>query len=220
MNLIGGTIGAIIGGVIGAAVWAGIAYGTGYEIGWIAIGVGFVVGFGAVTGAKNEGSAALGCIAVVVSVISILGGKYFAIDLTIKSEIGDESQYIEESIQDLQDDEFVISYIADDVVQEYFDAGTVVAWPPDVDPEMASEEVDYPVDVWEEALSRWNDLSVDEQETYRTELEDYVRLSIGQMIEGAAKEGFIQSFSPIDALFFLLAIVTAFKLGMGGEAKD
>ncbi len=76
-------IGSAICGVIGALVWGGIAYGTGYQIGWIAIGVGALCGFGAGTGARGYTGFHISAIGAIMAVISIVGGRCFAIWLIL-----------------------------------------------------------------------------------------------------------------------------------------
>ena len=221
MNLIGGATGAVIGGAIGAAIWAGIAVGTGYEIGWIAWGVGILAGLGAFLGAKRQGSPAVGGIAVLVAIVALLGGKYATVQLLIDKELGNEQQIIAEEIRRLDDPEVLMSYVADEVVQEYIQADRPVNWPAGVDPDFAYAAGDYPADVWTDAEARWSALSDTERAAYRADLEESIRVNItaGLPLYRAdiAKQGFLNSFSPMDAIFFLLAIVTAFKLGAGGS---
>ena len=224
MNLIGGVTGAVIGGAIGAAIWAGITVGTGYEIGWIAWGVGILVGIGALLGSKRQGSPALGGIAVLIAIAALLGGKYLTVELVIENELGDGQKLIDEEIARLDDQEALLSYVADEIVEERVDAGEAVDWPAGVDPGEAYAAEDYPRDVWALAESRWSAMSAEEQAQYRADLELYIRDNItaglSQFRGEVAKEGFFQSFSPIDGIFFLLAIVTAFKIGSGGSSES
>ena len=223
MNILGGLIGGAIAGVIGAAVWAGISYGTGYEIGWIAWGIGAVVGFGVAAGCKG-GGAIPGILAVVLAVVSILGGRYAAIQLMISKELGDDSQIIESEVSALDDPVLLISYIADEVAYEFVEAGKEVKWPPGVDPGTATEQWEYPQDVWAEAQRRWQAMSEEDREAFRAAIEQDIRqnmpASMTQIRGQIAKEGFVQSFDWMDILFFGLAIVTAFKIAGSGKIGE
>lgn len=223
-NLVGGIIGAVVAGLIGAGIWTGIAYGTGYEIGWIAWGVGALVGFGALMGARSEASPMLGGIAVIVAILALLAGKYITIELLIDKEIGDGSQYLQEAIDALDDPEYLTSYIADVVAIEYETEGKPVEWPSGVDPDTASESWEYPADVWADAESRWDAMSDEDREQYSQDIEQDIRDNFSEDLEylrsEAASQGFFQSFGLFDAIFFFLAIGTAYKLAAGGSSED
>lgn len=223
MNLIGGLIGGAIAGVIGAAVWCGISYGTGYEIGFIAWGIGAVVGFGVAAGGKGEG-ATPGILAVALAVASILGGRYAAIQMIVNKELGSDTELVDEAVATLDDPEVLTSYIADEVVIEYEEAGKAVNWPAGVDPMDAYEEWQYPKDVWVDAKNRWQAMSQQEREEYRDYVEQDIRQNAAVGIEMfrdmAAKEGFAASFDWMDILFFGLAIVTAFKIAGSGRIGE
>lgn len=223
-NLVGGIIGAVVAGLVGAGIWSGITYSTGYEIGWIAWGVGALVGFGALMGARREASPMLGGIAVAVSILALLTGKYITIELLIEKEIGDGSQYLQEAIDSLDDPEYLTSYIADGIAVEYEAEGKPVEWPSGVDPEYASESWEYPEDVWADAQSRWDAMNEEDRELYRQGIEQDIRDGFLEELENmrseAASQGFLQSFGLFDVLFFFLAVGTAFKLASGGTSED
>lgn len=223
MNLVGGLIGGAIAGAIGAAIWAGISYGTGYEIGWIAWGVGGLVGLGVAAGWRGGGAPA-GLLAVLLALASILAGRYAAVQLMVKKELGSEAQVMEQLRAELDDPEYLLSYVADDVVDEYHADGKAVNWPSGVDPEEAAERSDYPPDVWADAQARWNAMTSQERTEYRRELEDWLAANMEGALEEfqsyAAREGFFQSFDVIDIVFFLLAIVTAFKVAGSGQVGE
>ena len=143
MNIIGGIIGGVLCGIIGAAIWAGISYGTGYEIGWIAWGVGGLVGLGCAWGSKGSG-ALPGTVAIIVTLLSILGGKYAAVELSIRKEIGSETEAVQSALAELQDDELVVSYLSDEIIEDRSSRGETVEWPPGVDPAEATKQSDLP----------------------------------------------------------------------------
>lgn len=71
--------------LLGAAAWAGLVLATNFEIGYLAWGIGALVGFVMM---KSGGSGTpMGVAAAVLSVLSILGGKLAATEITIRREI-------------------------------------------------------------------------------------------------------------------------------------
>jgi hypothetical protein len=208
----GAVAGGVIAGAIGAAVWAGIAYFTGYEVGWVAWAVGGLVGFGVVLGNSGERSQQAGVLAVVVTVLALLAAKYTTVQLILSND----SEIMSALVSGLEDDELVISYLADDVVVEFMSEDKPVNWPVGVDPSQASTEVEYPTDVWAVAQSQWDEWSVAEREEYRSDLEEMVSANIAVAMEDIRSEmaqiGFMGSFGLLDIIFFGLAVVTAYKV--------
>ncbi len=215
MNATGAVVGGLIGGVVGAAVWAGIAYGTGYEVSWIAWGIGGLVGFGCATGGRDRGTAS-GSIAVVITVLSILAGKYITADLMVRKEIGAALEMLEElEAESQQNDEAMIAHLADEVFAERAEDLPGVASPGDSrDGEV--EAPDYPEEVWQEATARWEAMSPDEREDFRASIVTRIRDDL-EVARGAfTREAFKGSFGLMDLLFFGLAIVTAYRIAAVG----
>ena len=204
-----GIIGGVLAGAIGATIWAAIAYFTGYEIGYVAWGVGALVGFGCVLGARS-GSPALGVMAVVITLVSIVAGKYAAVKFSVQNELS--SEVLQNALNELEDDEVVISYLADEIVTEQEALGRDIEWPNGVDPEEATRESDYPRDIWKQATRQWNDKSLEEQDDYRAQIADHIEANIQVIMNIVSKAGFMESFGVMDILFFLLAVSTAFKI--------
>jgi hypothetical protein len=155
MNLVSGAIGGLIGSIIGAAVWAAVAYFTGYEIGWIAWGVGVLCGFGVAIGTRGQGGPPAGVLAVLLSLLGIAGGKWFANEWYLDSFYNS--------------DDLVISAIADDIQARHEEAGRrfrpkSTVQDDDSDYTIASE---YAPDVWQEAQQRLRALSPEEQDRIR-----------------------------------------------------
>lgn len=205
------SVAAAVGGLIGAAIWAGITYFTGYEVGWIAWGVGFLVGAAVRAGAGADVGAGPGIIAVVGAVAALLAGKYAAVHLLVSHEIGngDLAVVTAESLQ---------VGIADEIVEEWESQGKALNWPPGQNVQTAESAAHYPPDVWAEAQTRWNAFPPDEQTKKIDERKALIASMTGAFQEMATAEGFKASFSPIDLLFFGLAIFTAFKLGSGASS--
>ncbi len=214
-------IAGVIGGAIGAVVWAVVAGVTGYEVGWIAWGIGGAVGY-AVAFGNRDGSIAptpAGVVAVVLSVLSIVAGKY----LTVQFLIPDDSEMVSMFTAELDDEELLISYVADAIVEERESAGDVVVWAEDVDPDYATTEGEYPADIWSEAESRWTDFSDQARDEFRTGIETEIRTNLEAQLpelrELMGASGFWGSFGGMDVVFFGLAMVTAFGIGNGSKEK-
>ena len=219
MNFIGALTGGAIAGLVGAAVWAGIAYGTGYEIGWIAWGIGLLVGLGVVVGGKSPGVAGA-VLAVVITVGSILLGKYATVELLLNKELANASADLSKEYTE----ENYISFLADLIVAEREENGEPVDWPAGVDPSEAMVERDYPADVWREANAKWAELPEERREEFKKavleQMQQNIELYVDQMHSQIAQEGFIQSFSGMDLLFFGLAIYTAFQAAISGGSNE
>lgn len=218
MNMGRGIIGGALAGLVGAVIWAGVAYFTGYEIGWIAWGVGGMVGLGCFWASKGN-SNQLGTIAVVITLLSILAGKYAAVEFGIRSEIGSKEEILQNALAGLQEDEVVVSYLADEVIAVRQAKGDDIRWPTGVNPEEASQQSDYPPAIWSEALSAWEGKSPTEREAYRDQLAQRTRINVQAFFSDISVSGFFGSFAPMDLIFFGLAVSTAFRIAARGATK-
>ncbi|QEG37944.1 hypothetical protein [Bythopirellula goksoeyrii] len=212
----------MIAGLAGAALWAAIAYYANYEIGWLAWGIGLAVGWATVKGA-SAGSPYVGLLAVVITVFSLLLGKVAMVEMVVNNDFGDPETVIVESIAGLND-EMLTSYLADELVTNREEAGEAIVWPEGVDPTQASTQAEYPADIWAGAAEAWQSFTDEEKQDYRVAVEEYIRESyaanFGAFQEAVRQEGFLQSFSGMDVLFFGLAICTAFSVGKSGEIHE
>jgi tellurite resistance protein len=202
-----------IAGAVGAGAWALIGYSVGYEVGYLAWGIGGLVGFAVAwgnAGVKTSPMAA-GLLAVGISVLSIVGGKY----LTVVVTLSDPTEVVQEL---MENDEYVMSYAADVVVEELENSGQAVQWPLGVDPDFADSSEDYPPAIWAEAEVRWNELSEEERSEFRNLLAEDLTVWVSSNNQATQEEVFLETFGPLDILFFGLAIVTAFGAA-GGTRK-
>jgi hypothetical protein len=205
-------IGGLIGGLIGAAIWAGVTLATNYEVGWIAWGVGILTGLGVrlAAGDQNEGFVP-GITAAVLALLSIVAGKYAAVHFQLERAVAEAQEKA-----GAPSDEGLISNIADEIVEEFQKAGKPLKWPPGVNPnDVHSEEREYPPDVWAEAQRRWQSQPEAERNAIRDQARAQGRAILEQLKAQIRDRAFRESFSAMDALFFLLAVLTAFKIGSG-----
>lgn len=223
MGLLGGFIGGMVGGLVGALVWAGISYGMGYEFALIGIAIGAMVGFGVGVGDRGQSGSIAGILAALITIGAILGGKYLAVEFILSKGLS-EAELKEIGEEAVNDHELVLSFIADEIVTERQEAGGTIAWPPGADSEYPSTRADYPVDIWLEAGSRWTRMSHQEQVEFRQfvreSVMDGVQTYLRESRDEAARFGFMHSFSPVDAIFFLIAISVAFKVAVGFGRAD
>jgi len=204
MNLIKGLMGGIIAGVIGAVIWAAIAYYANVEIGYLAWGIGALVGF-AVAAASSGGGAAAGVIAVLITVLSICGGKYVGSYWTVDKMFAEFNDVGTEWT-----DNNYIAAVANDVLTEEQEAGKYLDFEFADD---AEAEDAYPESVWTEANNRWSDMDATAQDEFRTHRQQEVAAGLASVRGAFAWESFTASFGPVDIVFFLLGVVTAWKLG-------
>lgn len=212
-------VGGLIGGVLGAVLWAGVVVFTGYEVGWIAWAVGGLVGFGVAKGNEDgrRSSTAAGALAIAITAVAIVGGKYAGIVALMPSDDEIEDMVL----SNFEREEYLVSYVADDVAAEWTSNGRELAWPAASDPSQASAEADYPPDVWAEAEARWGARSEEDRLAYREAREaetlENLRTSMPEIRTALAGGGLLGSFTPMDVIFFGLAMVTAFGVGSGAK---
>lgn len=224
-TLIGSVIGASIAGALGAAVWAGISIVTNYEIGYVAIGVGAACGFGAALGARERAGAVSGIIAVLIAVVSILGGKYFAVAHFANEYVatmGDGASLFEQMNPDELRD-FAASRYADEIIEARLDAGGLdqaVATEYEQLYEAGLFPEDYPDDLVAEARARWDAMDQPARDEFErasiesmNEMREYFRTTL-------ADRGFVASLGFMDLLFFGIAVIAAFGVGSGGSGND
>ncbi len=206
-NLVQAVLGGGIAALVGAVVWAALFYYGDLEHGALAWGIGGLVGFGVALSSRG-GDIKTGVIAVLFSVVSILGGKYAAVYFTVDQALSTES-----IVASFEDEEFVISFIADEIAYEKQEAGEALDWPAAADLENPESAKDYPVDVWSEAGQFWGQMSDQEQEEFRQAQLEAAQTNVAAMKDTYIAEGFKASFGVLDILFFGLAVFTAFQIG-------
>ena len=84
-----GALGGAIAAAVGAAAWGLIVWVTDYEIGFAAVGIGLLVGWAVLMASGRRKGFPLQIIAVLLSVMGILVGKYVAVYLVLRDFLGD-----------------------------------------------------------------------------------------------------------------------------------
>jgi phosphate/sulfate permease len=208
-----GIIAGVCAGFAGAAVWALIAWLTGYEIGWIAWAIGAAVGAAVAWG--SEGTPAMGIAAVVISIVAILGGKYLTVELFLAQQ---NDMIAQELSTVLETDEYAIASLADEIAAEIEENGGTVEWPEVEDSEDVTIQEEYPAEIWAQAEKAWDEKTPAEKEEHKNAIQQNIEEGLAMMNSYARKEGFRASFSLFDALFFFLAIGTAYKIGSKADS--
>jgi hypothetical protein len=211
-------IGAIGGALLGSLIWGGIAYFTGYEIGYVALLVGFVVGLGA---SILDGEGPLcGFVCAVLCVLSIFGGKYMALSMTIDNEFGGfmEAELTEDLYQEIMvEAEAYVNVDKSDCSQilqfmvdyEYADVATAA--------EISEEELNF---FWEYSAPNLIDIG-----TNKPSFEQWKK-DINKSFDAEIKNSFSladaikESLDPIDLLFIVLGISAAYRVGAGGAEGE
>lgn len=217
-------VGASIAGLVGAVVWAAVAYGTGYEIGWIAWGVGAATGFGAFLFSGRRANPLTGLIAVVVALLSIAGGKYAATSAAIDGAIKRDKKLAEVMHHRVTDEE-IVRFVARDIAKEHASKGVADEWPDDADRDRAvddthlpPEEDAFPKTVINDARDQCAKMSSAEKDQWLDRAQSIYNTLIAAATDRAKSTGFLDSFTPHDILWGLLAVVTAFSVGSGARA--
>lgn len=211
----GKTMYALIGGAVVACIaggiWGGIVIATGYEIGWIAWGIGLIVGF-AVAAMAQKQDAVIGVSAAGLALLGLVVGKVIILQWVLSpanlwSEIGYDINdpndfadlYMQQMVEDRQFDPVIQNQVDQVGEDEYFD-----------------EELE--AKMYEATLQHTASMSQSEKDDYAQELADelitevFGDKSFGTMLKA--------TFAPIDGLWFLLAVSSAFRIGNGGFGDD
>lgn len=210
-----GLVGAFIGGAIGAVIWAAIGYFTGYEVGWIAWGVGALAGLGMVMGVGDDSDVGTGGIAAMVAIAAILAGKFAVAHLLVNKEL-DALEPVWTAVS-LEESKFCM---ADQLVEEYENAGKAVKWPEGMTLEDADDPADYPADLWKDTEARWTAMTPEAQEEYRAGMEEHQKTMFEELRTEATSSAFMDSFALWDVLWAVFAILSAFKIGSGAGGSD
>ena len=207
-------VGGVVGGLIGMAIWVGVGYATNYEVGYVAWGIGFLVGVGVAIGSSAEGGGDMGGLAVVIAAGTIVLSKFIVFSLLVgNAQSGFDNRVDEIAVS--EDD--LIALEADSIIERRRAEGEqVLVSMAEVSPSIRAR---YPEDIWEEAKEEWDALSEDEQRKKEKDQETAIKAAVQDAIDDAAPS-FTQAFGMWDALWFILAAATAFKMGAGFDDDD
>ncbi len=195
-------IGACAGGAVGAGLWAAVAYFAHFEIGWIAWIVGLLAGGGALVATGGRGGIIAGGIAAVVSVAAIGAGKFAAVSISV-DEVARQFATVS--------DDTLLMRTTFDLAWEWEEEGRTVAWKDGTDWDTAEYPDDFPDDILAAGQDAFDGMSSSERAALRSQMES----EVASFMSVAKDEGFMASWGWLDAVFVLLAVGTAFKVGAG-----
>jgi hypothetical protein len=204
----------LIGALVGGAVWTGITYATGYEIGYVAWGIGFLVGMCVKIGAAENEGAAYGALALLLSVLAILGAKWMVADLLVKKHFAEFMKTAQ-----ISDQELTYEYV-DVVLDEMEKEKQEIKWPGEFTRENAELPEHFPAGVWDKAAEKFKALSDSEKQVKRIEREKFNKTLVETLVESSRNEAFKNSFGVVDIIFFVLAAYTAYSIGAGGKSEE
>jgi len=207
-----GILYAATAGFVGALLWAAIAYYGELEIGLLAWGIGAAVGAAMMAGAQDKAGTQTGVAALGIALLAIIVGKYMAVEMAFS---GIDGEWDAEIARLESDEQYAISWIADDVIEEYAAQGKPVNYPSGANLDMPETQQDYPSDVWADASQRWRQMSADEKADYREAVVEEQKAFFEAVSGEFKKQGFLASFSLFDILWFGLGGISAYKLGAG-----
>lgn len=204
--------GAIIGAFLGAFLWAAITILTGYEVGYVAWAVGGLTGMGAML-MGGRGSV-IGVTCAVLALAAILLGRLITINYVLDAEL--EAVAEEETSKDaynmmaaeaeefagLTSDDDYPAFMAKHGYSESTTAGSITA-----------EEVGWFTEYSVPRLRAFH-ANKPSYEQWRAESEEEFYAYANAVYPPS--QAILDSLSPIDLIFALLGIVTAYRIGANG----
>lgn len=201
--------------VAGAVAWGAISHLSGYEIGWLAWGIGLLIGASAVlAGGRGQSIAVM---AGVLALLSIAGGRLAGIELARMQQLGElesfgpsEQEFTRDlaaarALGELSDDP------ANDEVRKFLvEHGLTTAVAPD---RVTNAEV---TEFRDETLPRLQWMSELPADTSHAEFVQRLRGQVQDVFDAQFDrlEILQATLSPIDLLFILLGVTTAFGMVM------
>lgn len=213
-NILRGILGGVIAGAIGAAAWAAVAYFFNLEVSGLAIVVGILVGIGCKIGFRDDCNGFSGTLAASIALASIAAGKYIAVSIEVQNEI----QVMKATNSFKISDEQIKAQLADQLADEYEQAGKSFTWPKGMSVENASTQSDYPSDLWADMLTRWNTLTPDEIEQRRAFLLQSFKDNLSEITRDVTRQGFLEAFSFYDIIWGFLAVAVSYRVAAGNHA--
>ena len=201
-------LGALIGAVIGAGIWAVVTAVTGYEVGIIAWALGGLVGLGGkLAGGRGIGA---GILCAVLTLGGIMLGKVFAVNYIVKADAEKyfDEQYTQETFDNFQiaAKEYAKVETEDDKRQFMVQFEFTEEETPDA---ITQVDIDFFNKYVEIYLYRHNQKPMSYEEWKQANIEDDKELFRKEFDVIAVV---VDSLEPIDFLFFVLGVASAFQI--------
>ncbi len=201
-------VGGLVVGLVGAGAWAALALVGSLEVGYLAWGIGAGIGFVMVKlGARGTG---LGVAAAALAILSIFGGKYVAMHMALERAIDDvlTTENYQVAVTDASDFVALGDDPSDEVLVHYM-----------YDHEFTDAESEF--EITEDDVELFRALSADSLREFdaagttfavwRDDAEANMRSSLAAAGLGPI-DSLREELSPIDIVFALLGIATAFRI--------
>jgi hypothetical protein len=148
-----------------------------------------------------------------IAILSVVGGKYAAVSMAVRNvDLGQIAMEMSE--------EDMIVGMADEIIREQEAKGKKVQFPAGKTLETAKVQTDYPPAIWNEASQKWKSLGPAGQAKARADEQAQIGELLGAFRGHMQQAAFADSFSPYDALWFILAALSAYRIGHGNVASD
>ncbi|CAN5694663.1 hypothetical protein BH11PLA1_BH11PLA1_03270 [soil metagenome] len=210
-------LGGSIGGAVGVAAWAGLILAAGVESGWVAWGVGAVVGYGVAVCARERANALSGTIALVLAMASICVGKYVAVSVMV-DRFTTSSKFVAQRAE-AEATGIKIMY-AHREVERLRAANKPAVFPGGVSEDDAETAAMFPPGAWEKGEAAFAAEPDENKQAAHQFVGAAVSAHVSERVAEAKADAWKASFGPLDIVFLLLAIFTAFRIGSGGRASS
>lgn len=206
----------LVAGIVGAAIWAAIGYYANMEVGYVAWGIGGLVGVAVAAAGKNGVSA--GIVAVLITVASLCAGKYASVELAL-SQFGSAEETMNEIRTNTTDNDFTMA-LASMMLREKIEAGAELEWPAGKFPENVESKEDLPKGVWVDAKKAFTEMEEEPLNQFREACFKSIEEDVNASWDDARENGFKESFSMFDLIFFGLGIATAWGIANSDENQS
>ncbi len=150
-----------IAALAGAGLWVLVSVLWRWEIGLLALGIGAFVGaatrWGTPTCPKLSSRTAIfkGLLGAALTLLAIGGGKLGAAWLELELEYREYLSQAEQAGSMVATEETAMVHLALDLVEAKEAEGETLAWPAGKNSDSAFEPLDFPPEIWEETLQKW-----------------------------------------------------------------
>ena len=214
--LVRALIAGVIAGVVGAVVWTLISYFANAELGIIAWGIGALVGVAVAVACQDEADSMTGGVAAIIAIVAILGGKWGAVHMSV----GQFTSQMQSTVIASIDDDAAKLHIASELTTERIGAGKALKWPEGKDADSAETLTDYPKEIVTDVTARWKAMEPAAQESFKEDLRRSMSAELKAFASSIEGSAFKDSFSGYDVLWFILALLSAFRIGSGNGGSD
>jgi hypothetical protein len=206
------------GAVVGAVIWGVLAYSTGFEIGYVAWAIGGLIGYAA--SAMGGRGAVCGALCAVLAVVSIFAGKAIAAQAIITKEMNkitlSSGLLNKDAYTETQADAADFAKVTAESEYPAFMVEHEFTTVKDAQKVTAEDLEDFKTN--QVPHLRWMASEKPSFEAWQADRKKQITDMLGENL--SLSKVVMKSLGPIDLIFGLLGIATAYRLGFGkGEAE-